>query len=379
MRPPRPLPSTGTRVRRGRGAASTCGGSRSCAAGTRRTPRERAGDRTARRSGRTRRGRGPPRANGHRSAGRRAGSPPGRAGRRGPPARPSARPPSFLPATRPGSAPCLQDARGARKVSRDLGQSGSTSSILWSLGPTQSVAERQLERLQRLLVEVEEVAQVERVAVPMGELGESPVVLDEAQDARELAELRVDGAGLRVRADREQRDPEPEPEVVDLRRRHVVVEAAVVVPRDEDRGVLPELAPHHRVHDLGRPVLAVAEAPLGVLAQLVARGDPGDRRQPVRRRRRRRSCRPGRCAAARSPDASGRARSPSTPTRRSRVGRSRRRSSPTGSRRRPADRPRSGSRSTAARARSVPRCRPPRHRPPRACRIPRTSPAPSAA
>ena len=52
----------------------------------------------------------------------------------------------------------------------------------------------------------------------MRELGEPPVVLDEPQHAGELSQLVGHEPLLRVGADHQQRDPDPEAEVVDLRR-----------------------------------------------------------------------------------------------------------------------------------------------------------------
>src|SRR4051794_21728023 len=141
------------------------------------------------------------------------------------------------------------------------------------------VAERERVRRPRVLVEVERRGERRGLAVAMRELVQAPVVLDEAQDARELAELAADEPVLRVWADDHERDADPEPVAVHLWRRDVVVEAAVVVPREEDRRRVPLGRAHDRVDHLRRPVLAVAEVPFGVLAQLEPRGDPRDRRQ----------------------------------------------------------------------------------------------------
>src|SRR5918996_4545509 len=100
-----------------------------------------------------------------------------------------------------------------------------------------------------LLLEVERRQERRRLAVSVRELRQSPVVLHEPQYARELAELVRHEAALRVGRDNEQRHADPEPEVVDLRWRDVVVEPAVVVPGDEDGGVLPVWALHDGVHD----------------------------------------------------------------------------------------------------------------------------------
>ena len=73
----------------------------------------------------------------------------------------------------------------------------------------------------------------------------------------------------------------PEPEGVHLRRCHVVVEAAVVVPRHEDGRALPHRALHDRVDHLRGPVLPQAEVVLRMLGDLVSRCDPRDGRQPI--------------------------------------------------------------------------------------------------
>ena len=67
-------------------------------------------------------------------------------------------------------------------------------------------------------------------------------VLDELQVRVEGQHLAVDGAGLRPRADEDPRHPDPVAVLVDARRRDVVVEAAPVVPGEEDG----RRCPHHR-------------------------------------------------------------------------------------------------------------------------------------
>src|SRR4051812_6237168 len=138
-------------------------------------------------------------------------------------------------------------------------------------------AERQQVRRAWGLPEIEVVAEVVRARVPLRELRERPVVLDEPQDRGEVAQMIVDEALPGIRRDQQERNAEPEAEPVHLRRRNVIVEPAVVVPRDEDGGALPHRGVHDRVDHLRRPVLAVAEAVFGVFGNLVARRDPGDR------------------------------------------------------------------------------------------------------
>src|ERR687892_1263990 len=140
-------------------------------------------------------------------------------------------------------------------------------------------AEWQWIRRPRFLAEVERREQGSRLSVAVRELRQSPVVLHEPENARELAELVRHEAALRVRRDDEQRHADPEPEVVALGWRDVVVDPAVVVPGDEDGGVLPVWALHDGVHDPRRPVLAVAHAVLGVLGHLEPRRHPRHRRE----------------------------------------------------------------------------------------------------
>src|SRR5918994_7481860 len=137
------------------------------------------------------------------------------------------------------------------------------------------------ERIGRpgLLLEVERRQQRGRLSVAVRELRHSPVVLNEPENARELAELVGHVSAFRVRRDHEQRHADPKPEVVDLRWRDVVVEPAVVVPGDEDGRVLPVWALYDGVHDPRRPVLAVTHAVLGVLGHLEPRRHPRHRRE----------------------------------------------------------------------------------------------------
>ena len=129
--------------------------------------------------------------------------------------------------------------------------------------------------------EVEVVREVVGEPVAIGERREAPVVLDESQHARELTFGMVDPPRLRVRGDHQHRHPEPVAERIDPPRGHVIVETSPLVPRDEDRRVLPHGAPHDRVDDASGPVLALAHRMLGVVRQLVLRRDPGDRLQPA--------------------------------------------------------------------------------------------------
>src|SRR5436309_15694127 len=70
-------------------------------------------------------------------------------------------------------------------------------------------------------------------------LATEEVVLDELDVGVEAERLMVDEALASVGADHEAGDAKPVAVAVDARRRHVVVEAAPVVPREEDRRRLP--------------------------------------------------------------------------------------------------------------------------------------------
>ena len=106
----------------------------------------------------------------------------------------------------------------------------------------------------------------DRVRVAMGERGQAEARLDEAQDARVIGDLVRDVAALRVRRHHDQRHAQAELIVgaVDAarvdrrrrchramhaaRRRHVIVEAALLVVAEEQRGVRPlRRAGHARV------------------------------------------------------------------------------------------------------------------------------------
>src|SRR5437870_5355228 len=106
------------------------------------------------------------------------------------------------------------------------------------------------ERVPRLLREVEvldEIAEDRRVlAYVWARVGPSvgswieplsvqEVVLDELDVRVEAQRLVVDEASPCIGADHESGDAEPVAVFVDRRRRDMVVEAAPVVPRDEDR------------------------------------------------------------------------------------------------------------------------------------------------
>ena len=105
------------------------------------------------------------------------------------------------------------------------------------------------------------------------------VVLDELEIRVEAQRLVVDVAALRIRADHERRHAQPVALRVDGRRLHVVVEAAPVVPREEDRGRAPVLAPHDRVDQPGDVRLAVRDECRRVVADALRGRDPRDRRQ----------------------------------------------------------------------------------------------------
>ena len=107
-----------------------------------------------------------------------------------------------------------------------------------------------------------------------------PVVLDETDRRGELGQLMVTrpccvgrgapafASGSRTRARRPGR-------------RDVVVEAAVVVPGQEHRRLLPRRAPHQRSFRTSAPSTRPSVGAPGVLGHLEAGRDPRDRREPV--------------------------------------------------------------------------------------------------
>ena len=110
------------------------------------------------------------------------------------------------------------------------------------------------------------------------------VVLDELEVRVETQRLMVDVPLLRVRADHETRHTQAVAVLVGFRRSNVVVEAAPVVPGQEDRRRAPVRPLHDRVDQTGHVVLAHADARGRVLAHRVRRRDPRDgRKRPVLR------------------------------------------------------------------------------------------------
>ncbi len=104
-------------------------------------------------------------------------------------------------------------------------------------------------------------------------------VLDELEVRVEAQRLVIDVALLRVRTDQHRRHANAVTLPVDLGRHDVVVEAAPVVPREEDRRRAPLGASHHRVDEARHVRLALRDARRRVLAHGVRRHDPRDRRQ----------------------------------------------------------------------------------------------------
>ena len=82
-----------------------------------------------------------------------------------------------------------------------------------------------------------------------------------------------------VRADDQGGHPEPVAVLVDRGRDHVVVEAAPVVPGQEDRGGIPVGAFHDGIDQVGDVGLAGGEVRRRVVAVGLGGGDPGDRGQ----------------------------------------------------------------------------------------------------
>jgi hypothetical protein len=108
-----------------------------------------------------------------------------------------------------------------------------------------------------------------RIGTPVGlridALTTEEVVLDELHVGVEAERLVVDVALLRVGADHQPRDAQPVAQGVDLGRLHAVVEAAPVVPGEEDRGAAPVRAAHDRVDQAGDVGLAGADQARRVL------------------------------------------------------------------------------------------------------------------
>ena len=124
-----------------------------------------------------------------------------------------------------------------------------------------------------------------RVRPPVG-LGVEPLpaqepVFDQLQVGVVAERLRVDEPRLGPRADHHRGHPQSPAVLVDHRRQHVVVEAAPVVPREEDRRAHPLLLGtfHHRVDRLRHVCLAHLDRIGRMLALVLLRHEPRDARQ----------------------------------------------------------------------------------------------------
>src|SRR6266849_166579 len=113
---------------------------------------------------------------------------------------------------------------------------------------------------------------------------ESEALFYEFQQRRELIHRLRDEPGLCKGRDDDQRNPRTEAKVIGGWRRHMIIEAAEIIPSEEDRGRNPIGAPHHRVELPDGPVLTHAGALRWVLAHPATNDDPADRRQAAAHR-----------------------------------------------------------------------------------------------
>src|ERR1700694_1404436 len=93
-------------------------------------------------------------------------------------------------------------------------------------------------------------------------------------------------AGLRVRADDEARDAQPVAQLVDRGWDDVVVEAAPVIPGEEDRGAGPAGAAADLIDARRHVGLAAAERTRRMFSDLLAGRQPGDVRKSAASRSR---------------------------------------------------------------------------------------------
>ena len=105
------------------------------------------------------------------------------------------------------------------------------------------------------------------------------VVLDELVERVEGQRLVIDVAVPGIRADNQHRDAQAVSVGVGRRRDDVVIEAAPVVPGEEDRGRAPVRALRDRVDQVRDVGLAGGEIGRRVVAVRLRGGDPGDRGQ----------------------------------------------------------------------------------------------------
>src|SRR5207245_6963387 len=104
-------------------------------------------------------------------------------------------------------------------------------------------------------------------------------VLDELDISVEAEGLVVDVVLLRIGADDQRWDPQAVAVLVHHRRHHVIVEAAPVIPGQEDGGAVPVRSLHGGIDQAGHPGLPLAHLGGRMLAVGTAGRDPGNGRQ----------------------------------------------------------------------------------------------------
>ena len=129
-------------------------------------------------------------------------------------------------------------------------------------------------------------AQIERVGrdrvgarIGRGQPRQAERVFREAQHRTELVLDVRDVAFLGIRRDDQQGDAKPEAVVVFVRRSDVIVEAAPIVPHDEDHRRVPKLALADGVDDRRDPLFAVGTVAARVVGVDVLRDHPRKGRQ----------------------------------------------------------------------------------------------------
>src|SRR5262249_45876288 len=130
-----------------------------------------------------------------------------------------------------------------------------------------------------MIIKIECIKQIGGFLIALGEPVEVKAIFNKLQYRRKFERFVLDVAGSCPGRDDQQRYARSESEIVDSRRRHMIVEAAKVVPRQEDYRRFPVRPLHDSIDLLHRPVFANAHTSRRMLTPAGAYDQPTYGRQ----------------------------------------------------------------------------------------------------
>src|SRR5262249_47296538 len=138
---------------------------------------------------------------------------------------------------------------------------------------------KQNERWPGVIIKIERIEQIAGFFVALCKAVEIKAVLDKLQYRRKLERLVLDVARPCKRRNNQQRYARSESKIVHSRRCHIVLEAAKVVPCQEDHGRFPVRPLHNSINFFNRPVFANADTRRRMLTPARANHQPTHRGQ----------------------------------------------------------------------------------------------------